>query len=309
MIFRNATLFRIPASAAAYLDTVDFGTVLQDKRLRPVSGLEMQSIGWVSPYGSTDPALRIRYGRFIGMTLGSETRKIPASVVHKAVAERIEKLEATRGKRVGGRERKRLRDEVLANLIPRAFVQPGRLNCYIDVVDGWLVVDTPSRKAAEALLGYLRETLHSLPAMPPDPEESVRALMTGWLAQGSCPNGLDFGDTAVLRDPSDRGAVARLRGQDLGADEVHEHLRGGKQVSDLGLIFWGRFALRLDEHLTVRNIRMLDLAEELEATERDTPRSEVDARFALFTLQFKTVVANIAEIFRWEQPRDRGAAP
>lgn len=306
MIFRNATLFRLTPSAAAYIDASMLEDRLQSKRLTPVGGLAIESIGWVSPFGPTDPALFVRSGRFVGLTLGSETRVLPGSVVNKAVLERVQALEAARGKRVGGRERKRLRDEVLTDLIPRAFVQPGRLDCYLDLQDGWLVIDTASRKAAERVVSHLRETFDTLPGEFPDPMESIRSLMTGWLARGDRPEGFYLGDTAVLRDPADSGAIARLRGQDLESDEVGEHLRSGKMCADLGLVVDGRVALRLDESMTLRGIRILDIAEQLDATELDSPRAEVDARFALFTLTFSNVIRRLAETFRWHQPRDRG---
>lgn len=308
MIFRNATLFRLTPSAAAFIDAAMLGHRLQSNCLAPVGGLAIESIGWVSPFGPTDPELFVRCGRFFGLTLGSETRVLPGSVVNKAVFDRVQALEAMAGRRVGGRERKRLRDEVLADLIPRAFVQPGRLDCYLDLQDGWLVVDTASRKAAERVVTHLRETFDTMPGEFPDPMESVRSLMTGWLVGAAHPDGFQLGDTAVLRDPADSGATARLRGQDLESDEVGEHLRSGKQCTDLGLIVDGRVALRLDEAMTLRGIRILDIDDQLESTERDSPRSEVDARFALFTLIFSNVLSRLAETFRWEQPRDRGVA-
>lgn len=306
MIFRNATVFQFSANTArALLSGGDTFTLrLRERALRPVEGLALESIGWVSPFGNDDPALCVACDRRIGLTLGSETRVIPSSVVAKAVIDRAAELERERGKRVGGRERRRIREEVLQDMIPRAFISPGRVNCYLDL--GVLVVDTPARRVAEQVLTLLRETFDSLPAVPTDPEESIRALFTGWLMGGNMPIELDLGDAAVLRDAADSAASVRLRGKDLASDEVQEHLRSGMQCTELSLRYGTHYSFRLDDAFTLRSIRMLDIVDQLEVTEHDSMRAEVDARFALFTLTFAPVLRCLFDTFRMPQPRDRG---
>jgi hypothetical protein len=46
--------------------------------------------------------------------------------------------------------------------------------------------------------------------------------------------------------------------------------------------------------------------EELEATDRDSPRSEIDARFAVMSLTLKPVLERLDEVFRLPRPSDRG---
>jgi recombination associated protein RdgC len=246
-------------------------------------------------------------GAYTLLTLGGEDKLLPPAVVNEAVAGKIEALEAQRGKRIGGRERKRLKDEALQDLLPRAFVRPSRMSGYADAKAGWLLVDTASRKQAEGFLTVLRETVESFPAQPPDPEESPRALMTGWLTGAKLPEGFSLGDECELKDPSNRGAVARCRRQDLESDEVREHLKSGKQVTQLGLVVDGRVSFTLGEDLAVRKLRFLDaVVEELESTDRDSPRSEIDARFAVMTLTLKPVLERLDEVFRLPRPTDRG---
>ena len=134
------------------------------------------------------------------------------------------------GKPVGSRERKRLKDEVLTDLLPRAFTRLSKRNAYLDTENGWLVVDTASRKAAESRVSLIREALGSFPAAPLAPDESPRVLMTDWLAHGKLPPGLALGDECELRDSGDGGAAVRCRRQDLESDEIREHLKSGKQV-------------------------------------------------------------------------------
>lgn len=306
MYFRNLTLFRFSKSAAeAFGD--DLPKQLKKHRLKPCGPLEMQSRGWVSPYGRGDNELMHQLGTFTLMTLGGEDKLLPSAVVNEAVAARIEEIETERGKRMGGRERKRLKDEALTELMPKAFVRPYRLTGYADAKEGWLVIDTGSRKAAEGFLAVLRETVDSFPALPLDPEESPKSVMTAWLTGGKLPEGLELGDECELKDPTDGGAIVRCRRQELESEEVREHLKSGKQVTQLGLIMEERVSFVLGDDLTVRKLKLLDVVtEELESTERDSARAEFDARFALMSLTLKPVLARLDEVFRLPRPSDRG---
>jgi recombination associated protein RdgC len=305
MLFRNLCCFRFSRSATQSLD--DLPKRLKRRGLKPCGPLESLSRGWVSPFGRGEDALLHQQGAFTLLTLGGEDKLLPAAVVNEALAAKLDKLKAQRGKPVGGRERKRLRDEVLTDLLPRAFVRPSRLSGYLDEKDGWLVVDTSSRKAAEGFLTVLRDTLERFPALPPDPEESPRSLMTGWLTGAKLPEGLVLGDECELRDPADRGAIVRCRRQDLESAEVREHLKSGKQVAQLGLVMDERVSFVLGEDLVVRKLKFLDaVEEELEASEHEDARTELDARFALMTLTLKPVWARLDEWFRLGRPSERG---
>ncbi len=306
MFFRQLTLFRFPKSAA---ETLGDGLAkrLKKHHLRACGPLEAQTRGWVSPYGRGDDALLHQLGAFTLLTLGGEDKLLPPAVLNESVAQKIETLEGQRGKRVGGRERKRLRDEALHDLLPKAFVRPSRLSGYLDAKAGWLLVDSASRKQAEGFLTVLRETVDSFPAIPPDPEESPRALMTGWLTGAKLPEGFGLGDECELKDPSDQGAIARCRRQDLESDEVREHLKSGKQVTQLGVVVDERVSFTLGEDLSVRKLRFLDaVTAELEGTDRDSPRSEIDARFAVMSLTLKPVLERLDSVFRLPRPSDRG---
>jgi recombination associated protein RdgC len=305
MFFRNLCFFRFSKATAQALD--ELPKRLKKHTLKACGPLETQSRGWISPFGRGEDGLLHQQGAFTLVTLGGEDKLLPPAVINEALAAKLDKLKAQRGKPVGGRERKRLRDEVLTDLLPRAFVRPSRLSGYVDAKDGWLAVDTASRKAAEGFLTVLRETLESFPAVPPDPEESPRSMMTGWLTGAKLPEGLVLGDECELRDPADRGAIVRCRRQDLESAEVREHLKSGKQVAQLGLIMDERVSFVLGEDFVVRKLKFLDAVnEELETSEREDAKTELDARFALMTLTLKPMWARLDEWFRLGRPSERG---
>src|SRR6185437_5545084 len=212
MFFRNLTLFRFSPAVADDLKRLD--EALGEHRLRPCGPLEMFTKGFVPPVGRGDDAPLTHLVKHCTMvTVGGEDK------LHR----KVQKIAEEEGRKVGGRERKRLKEDLLTELLPRAFVRSSRMSAYVDTKQGWLVLDTSSRKSAENALTQIREALGSFPAIPLAPEEGPRVLMTDWLANGTLPAGLAFGDEVELRDPATAtGAIAKCRRQDLAAEEVKE---------------------------------------------------------------------------------------
>lgn len=300
MFFRNLTLFRFSASAAKSL--ADLDAALASHALRPCGPLEIATRGFVSPFGPESDVLSHAVGRATLVTFGTEEKLLPAAVVNVELGKRLRKEAARRGRPVGGRQRRAIKAEVVDALVPQAFVRPARLNGYVDAIHGWLVLDTASRKAAEAALTALREALGSFPAQPLAAAETPRALLTDWLAHGKLPQGLVLGDECELRDRAG-GAVIRCRKLELESAEVRAHLKQGKQVFQLGLQFEDRASFVLGEDLVIRKFRFLDVVQDsLDADGRDSAEAELDARFALMTLELERLFAGMETWFGLERP-------
>jgi recombination associated protein RdgC len=304
MFFRNVTLFRFSPAVAADLERLE--EALAEHRLRPVGPLELFTKGFVPPVGrGEEAALTHSVKACTLLTVGGEDKLLPAAVVNDELARKVAKIAEEEGRKVGGRERKKLKEDLLHELLPRAFVRTSRMSSYVDKQHGWLVLDTASRKSAENALTQVREALGSFPAVPLAPEEGPRVLMTDWLANGSLPAGLALGDECELRDPATAtGAIARCRRQDLDADEIKEHLRNGKQVFQLGLVFDDRISFVLGEDLVLRKLKFLDaVLDELGDSQPDAA-AEMDARFALLTLEMQRLLAKLEEWFGLPRPKD-----
>lgn len=302
MFFRNLTLFRFPEGIDRRFQKLD--EQLAEHELRPCGPLELQTRGWVSPYGRGEAMLAVEQGACALLALGGEDKILPTAVINQHIAEKVEELEKQRGRPVGVRERRKLKDDALTELLPRALARPSRLAGYVDVANGWVVVDTSSRKGAEGFVSALRNALGSFPATSLEPEESPRALMTEWMIEGKLPNGFALGDECELKDPADNGAIVRCRRQDLAADEMREHLSSGKQVTQLALTFEERMRFVLDETLTVRKFKLLDIAvEQLDQGDRDSAKAELDARFVLMSGEVARLLAAIETTFGVHRPQ------
>ena len=140
----------------------------------------------------------------------------------------------------------------------------------------------PAARTAENVVSEIRHALGSFPALPLNAEVAPRSVLTGWIAGEPLPDGLSLGDECELRDPIDQGAVVKCQRQELQSDEIAKHLEAGKQVTRLALTLDDHVSFVLGEDLVVRKFKLLDGAvDQLESTERDDLRAELDARFAL----------------------------
>lgn len=303
MFFRNLSLFRFNPSLKKSFDNID--DALAECALKPVGPLEQMSRGFVSPFGRDQPALSHRVGPALWLTLGGEDRLLPSSVINDEVQRKLAQLEQREGRKLGGRARKRLKEDVVHELLPRAFVRPSRLNASIDLAQGVVAVDTSSRKAAEGFLTELRHALGSFPALPLNAELSPRALLTGWIAGEPLPAGFALGDECELKDPVDGGAIVKCQRQELLGDEIRKHLESGKQVSRLALVFDDHVSFVLGEDLVLRKLKFLDGAvDQLENTERDSLNAELDARFALMSAELARLFTALEKALKLSRPED-----
>ena len=284
MFFRNLILFRFPAS----LDFSQLDALLPDAQLKPVGALDLSSRGFVSPFGRNEEAMSHRIGDSIWLTVGSEDKILPGSVVNDLLAKKLEEIEQKEGRKPGGRTRKRLKEDLVHELLPRAFVKPSRTDALLDLEHGFVAVDTSSRKNAEAVVSEIRNVLGSFPALPLNAEVAPRSILTGWIAGEPLPEGLALGEECELKDAMDGGAVVKCQNQDLQGDEIGKHLEAGKQVTRLALTLDDHLSFVLGEDLVIRKLKFLDGAvDQLENTEREDLRAELDARFALMSGEVK----------------------
>jgi len=293
MFFRNLTLFRFPTS----LDLSGLDDRLAEAPLKPVGVLELSSRGFVSPFGRasapTDddagaPALSHRVGDAVWLTVGGEDKLLPAAVVNDLLAKKLAELERKEGRRPGSRTRKRMKEDLVHELLPRAFVRPSRTDAMLDLGHGLCIVDTSSRKNAEAVVSEIRHALGSFPALPLNAEVAPRAVLTGWIAGEPLPDGLGLGEECELKDAAEQGASVKCQRQDLRGDEIAQHLDAGKQVTRLALTLDDHVSFVLGEDLVIRKLKFLEGAvDALESTEREDLRAELDARFALMAAELK----------------------
>ena len=296
MFFRNVMFFCYPPELN--LSLVD--QQLEKAQLQDVGPLEMRSRGFISPFGrESNAALCHRQGEYIWLTLGVEEKVLPTSIVNDLLHRQCVALEHSQGRRPSGRERLKIKDELLHDLLPRALVKHTRTDVMIDTRMGYVAIDTSSNKVAEEVISEIRAILGSFPAMPITAQAMPRAVLTRWIAGEVLPELVELGFECELKDPVDHGAVVRCQQQQLRTDEIDTHLEAGKQVSKLALCLDTHVSFVLGDDLVIRKLKFLDaVLDQLDAVETHDVYAEMDTQFALMSAEVRRIFHFVTTHFK-----------
>lgn len=294
MWFKNLRFYRLLSDPGLSPEQLD--EKMDEFRHRPCGSLEPATFGWVPPLGRHGRMLTHAVDGRVMVCARKEEKILPPSLVRERLGEQVAELEEAEHRRVGRKERERLREELMHDLLPKALTRSNLTYAYIDARGGWIVVDAASAKRAEELLSLLRNSIGSLPVRPVTVTQPPEAIMTGWLAGESVPEGFEIGGECELRDPAD-DAVVRCRHQNLFGEEIETHLQAGKRVAKLALEWREQITFVLDTDVVLRRVRFDDelQGESVDASEDELSRFDTD--LALMARELDRLLAELLEAF------------
>ena len=278
MIFKNAHLYRLTEPLG--LSSEQFEAALNERAFVPCSGIRPSSFGWVPPVAG-GPLLHEVAGCYL-LTAKREDKVVPSSALADVLEEKIARLEALEDRPVRGKEKQRLKEDALAEILPRALPKSKLVSGYISVKDSLLVIDTASSPEAEMFLTCLRDTIGRLNVVPPQVQSKPVDTFTHWLKTRKMPEDFSFGDSCDLFDPEDQSAVS-CRRQDLATSEIRAHLDAGKLCSRLAVVWHGDLKVTVDKDLILRQIKVMSSDDSAEDDE--DPTAQLDAAFVNMTLE------------------------
>ncbi|MEE9355013.1 MAG: recombination-associated protein RdgC [Methylococcaceae bacterium] len=295
MWFKNLAIYRF--TEQMNLSATELATKLTPASFRPCGTMELASYGWTSPLGrQSDQLVHASNGYFM-ICAKKEEKILPPAVVNELAGEKIVEEEQKQGRKLRKKERDSIKDEIIHDLLPKAFSFSRRTYAYIDPKGGWFIVDSPTPKKAEELLSYLRKTLGSLPLVPFSTQQSSESIMTQWLKSHQLPNDFTLEDECDLRSQQDEGSIIRCKRHDLTSPEITRHLDAGKQVIKLAVTWADRLSFVLDENRHIKRLKFLDLVQEArEDIESDDAVGQFDADFSIMTLEINGLLSRLVEI-------------
>jgi len=300
MWFKNLALYRFTEPFTLAADELE--DKLNDKRFRPCASQDVFSLGWTSPAGNTTEQLVHASNGFIMLCLKKEEKVIPAGVINEMLQDKISEKEQQEARKLSKKERSTLKDELIFELLPRAFSFSKKTYAYIDPKGGWIIVDAASAKKAEDLLSHLRKSIGSLPVVPANVIDKPAIIMTQWLVDNnSVPKDLLIEDECELRSTEEEGSIIRCKRHNLGLPEITNHLDNGKQVIKLALNWTDRISFIIDENLSVKRLKFLDLIQDqVSDTEADDEIAQFDVDFSIMSLELANFLPRLLEIFGGE---------
>lgn len=300
MWFKNLALYRFTEHFT--LSSTELEEKLADKQFQPCGKHDTFSQGWTSPVGNGIESLVYPSNGFMMLCLKKEEKVIPGAVINEMLQEKIAEVEEQEARKLARKERSAMKDELIFELLPRAFSFSKKTYAYIDTKAGWMVVDAASAKKAEDLLSFLRKGLGSLPLIPVNTMDQPVLKMTQWLTdKHSIPKEFTIEDECELRSKEDEGSIIRCKRHDLSLPEITNHLDNGKQVIKLAINWTDRLSFIIDENLAIKRLKFLDLIQDQVAnTEAEDEVAQFDVDFSIMTLELSNFLPRLLEIFGGE---------
>lgn len=278
--FKNAIIYRLTKSLN--WDLTQLQNQLNDCAYVPCGTLDMSKFGWVSPLRDSN-LLYFSVGKQILLTANKEEKMLPANVVNQELEKRIKSLEQKENRKLKKTEKQALKDDVVMNLLPRAFSRNQHTALWIDTENNLIYVDATSNKRAEDSLALLRKSLGSLPVVPLAFTNEPTTVLTNWITQNSLPDWLTILDEAELRG-SQEDSVIRCKKQPLEDEEMFSHFQKGKTVTKLSLDWEDHLNFVIHEDCTLKRLRFADVVlEKNDDILKEDFAQRFDADFVLMT--------------------------
>jgi recombination associated protein RdgC len=306
-MFKNAIVYRIAQWDEPTLTALE--ERLATQRFIECGATQPESAGWVEPRGQKHGALVESVGGQWILKLCTETKAVPGGAVKQLLDARCDQVEQETGRRPKGKRAKELKEEIVHELLPRAFPKRSTTPVWIDLEAGLLTVGAGSAKKADQVATLLGELLAGgLRLELVQTQLSAAAAMAQWLAERQAPAGFTIDRECELKQPDSEKALVRYARHTLDIDEVGEHIRQGKLPSSLALTWADRVSFVLTENFAIKKIKLLDVV-----LEGQPPAGKADENFdadvAIATGELAQLIPDLVEALGGPLELGAAAAP
>ena len=289
-MFKNALIYRIAEWDSQALSTLE--ERLAAGRFAECGATQPESVGWVQPRGEKHSTFAESVGGQLILRLCVERKAVPGSVVKAQLEARLDKIEQETGRRPKGKAAKEIKEEIVQDLLPRAFPKRSSNLVWIDQKAGLVVVNAGSSKGADRIVTTLVEALGGgIVLRPVNTQLAPATAMAEWLRTKEAPSGFTVDRECELKQPDSEKSTVRYARHTLDIDEV-------KLPTQLALTWNSRVSFVLTEGLAIKKIKLLDVV--LEEGKSASPNGGsddggFDADVAISTGELRLMLPDLIE--------------
>lgn len=232
-MFKNLIAYRFNKPFA--VDAAALESAMEEFKFTPCGSQDISKFGFTNALGKHGRTLVHSVEGYHMVAVTKESKILPAAAVKEAVSAKIELIEQAEGRKLAKKEKDAIKDEVIQEMLPRAFTKQSVTRALIMPELNLILVDSSSYSKAEELLALLRKALGSLPVIPLSYKAPVEVTLTKWLLNTAAEWPFQMMYEAEIFGLEKSDGIARFKDQDLREDEVIAHIESGKQVHKLAL--------------------------------------------------------------------------
>lgn len=295
MWFKNAVVYSIDDLSVTATELDDRLSMRLFTECLPT---QEKSAGWVSPFGNESKVMAHSVSGRILITMKTEEKNIPASVINEECSKRVTEWRARNdGKRMPKDLKDDLKERIKHELLPRAFSKYSNINAYIDTLKKILVIDTGSRKKCEGLILLLKSSLESegFNAKPFCTKENPANVMSNWVLGEGVPDAVEVGEKCTIREEDGKGTI-KYNKQDLDDSNLYDYLNHDKCVSELDMFWEDKLSCIVNEDLQIKSIKYQDISE-AETDSSDDEFAKLDTEFYLMSSYLSEFYLYMIECF------------
>jgi recombination associated protein RdgC len=281
----NAIIYNLTTMPGADFDVLG---ALGATAFTPCGATQELSAGWVPPREENGPLCECINGQLV-FKLMIETKKVPADIIDRKLQAAMIESENLTGRKPGKKERRDIKDEIVLELLPKAFPRREAITSWIDPIGRKLVVGTSSQAKADRVASSLVAALTGLECTPVYTHTTPAVAMTDWLLSERLPETLAIEEDCELK--SEGGTKVKYVKHQLNIPEIKEHLTKGMTPASLDLTWLGRVNFTLTDGLVLKKIDILGNILEDHPEQVDA----FDADVLIATTEINGLVADLIE--------------
>ncbi|WP_281686414.1 recombination-associated protein RdgC [Pseudomonas citronellolis] len=309
-MLKNLMIYRVtdPEHVDLLHDCEALGEKLETVLAHEPTGSQWRCLGFDLPAPTINDHLV--WGGAGGVTLFSlyvHERQLPGATIREHIAAKVRAIEEREQRKCYRKEIAQIRDEVEAELLPRAFIKHRVVNMV--ALDNLLLIDSSNAKLAEDALDTLRRAMGSLAVRPLTFKLSFDTWLTD-LARLDEMDNIKRGYAARLMD-SEKSQVS-FKDIDLGSDEPQEYLENGFNVVEMSASLFDDgdelMRFKMTNQLIFKGLKFSDVA--IEGSQRDSdgdPAAILDANLLLVTSAVRSLVEALTDQLGAEAVDIRGS--
>lgn len=294
MWFKNLRIYRFTKDIDLSPDALE--VTLHQQDFTPCTNMDFSRYGWVPPLGKDSELYTHSCGSYTMICARKQEKILPPAAINEMVEEKVIDFETEQARSIYRKEKRTIKEDVIHTLLPRALTRSYLVYAYFDVKNKLLIIDSASSNKAEEFMEHLRATLGSLPVIPLQCHSDAANIMTHWL-QEKTPDAFELDNECELQNPRESKNIVRCKNQELESNEILSHLKAGKRVIQLALVWRNAIRFVLSEDFSIKRVRFEEIIQEQAEGDANDKATQFDQDFAVMSLQLHELIKELLEEF------------